>query len=191
MKMRESQKEPTMNTRKSLFTRALPLAAPLVVLVSGAVMSSPAGAQASLSAATTSATSTSSTTTTTATSALVTIKGIVSAPAESVSFSGQAQVNTNVVTDPDFGNPPTVILSIDLSGVTGVGSSSRKKYVVASKDVLNRRLSPGDTVQVNFPFYVSGASPTSASVGTASFNLSFDTATLKLTGASGAIASPQ
>jgi hypothetical protein len=191
MKTRESQKEPTMNTRRSSFTRALSLAATLVALGSGAVMSSPAGAQASLSAATTTATSTSSTTTTTATSASVAVRGIVSGAAESVSFSGLAQLSTQVVTDPDFGNPPTVILSIDLGGVTGVGSSTGKKYVVSSKDVLNRRLSPGDTVQVNFPYYVSGGSPLSASVGAASFNLRFDTATLKLTGASGTIASPQ
>jgi hypothetical protein len=187
MKMRESQKEPTMNTRRSLFTRALSLAA----IASAAMASSPAGAQASLSAATTTATSTSSTTTTTATSASVAVRGIVSGPAESVSFSGQAQLNAQVVTDPDFGNPPTVILSIDLGSVTGVGSLTGKKYVVASKDVLNRRLSPADTVQVNFPFYVSGGSALAPSVGTASFNLRFDTATLKLTGASGAIESPQ
>src|SRR3954469_2903214 len=105
MKMRESQKEPTMNTRRSLFTRGvLSLAAPLVALISGAMASSPAGAQASVSAATTTATSTSSTTTTTTTAAVVAVKGIVSGPAESVSFSGKAQLSTNVVTDPDFGN---------------------------------------------------------------------------------------
>ena len=177
-----------MNTRRSLFTRGV---LSLAAVVAAAMTSSPAGAQATLSAATTTATSTSSTTTTTATSALVAVRGIVSVPAESVSFSGQAQLNALVVTDPDFGNPPSVILSIDLGSVTGVGSLTGKKYVVASKDVLNRRLSPGDTVQVNFPFYVSGGSALSPSVGTASFNVRFDTATLKLTGASGSIESPQ
>ena len=177
-----------MKTRRSLFTRGV---LSLAALAAVAMTSSPAGAQVSISTATTTATSTSSTTTTTATSALVTVRGIVSGAAESVSFSGQAQLSTRVVTDPDFGNPPTVILSIDLGGVTGVGSSTGKKYVVSSKDIMNRRLSPGDTVQVNFPFNVSGGSPLSASVGTASFNLSFDTVSLKLTGASGAIASPQ
>jgi hypothetical protein len=196
MKMqRESQKEPDMKTRRSLFTRGV---LSLAALVSAAMTSAPVSAQAalsaapatSISAATTTSPSTSSTTTKTSTAALVAIRGIVSGQPESVSFSGQAQVSASVVTDPDFGSPPTVVLSIDLSNVTGVGSSSGKTYVVSSKDILDRRLSATDTVQINFPFYVSGASPLSASVGMASFDLSYDTATLRLTGASGAIASP-
>jgi len=95
-----------------------------------------------------------------------------------------------VVTDPDFGGTPTVVLSIDLSGLAGVGASTRKKYVTADGEVLNRRLTAADTVQYNFPFYESGASVLSVRVGSASFNLSFDVNTLQLTGASGSIGSP-
>lgn len=176
-----------MKTRRSLLTRgALPLAA-----IAAAAMACPqAGAQTSLTATTTTATSTSSTTTTTATAALVPVNGIVSGPSESVSFSGQAQLKANVVTDPDFGNPPVVVLSIDLGKVTGIGSSSGKKYVTSNQEILTRRLGAADTVQFTFPFYPSGGSSTSPSVGAASFNLSFDVNTLKLTGASGSIASP-
>jgi hypothetical protein len=134
---------------------------------------------------------TSATTTTTATAALVPVKGIVSGLPESVSFSGQAQLKANVVTDPDFGSPPTLVLSIDLSKVTGVGSSTGKKYVTSNQEILTRRLSAADTVQATFPFYLSGDSTmTSSRVGTASFNLSFNVNTLQLTGASGEIVSP-
>src|SRR5882672_2714894 len=116
------------------------LGASLVVL--GGVMSSPlVTAQTTISTSTTTATSTSSTTTTTSTSALVT-----------VNFSGQAQVKANVVTDPDFGAQPTVVLSIDMSNVTGVGASTGKKYVVSAQETLNRKLNAADLVQVTFPF---------------------------------------
>ena len=150
----------------------------------------PAAAQTTMSASTTVSTSTSSTTTTTSTSALVPVTGVVTGGAESVSFSGKAKVSANVVTDPDFGGTPTVVLTIDLSGLSGVGASTRKKYVTADGETVNRRLAAGDIVQYNFPFYVNGASAMSARVGSASFNLSFDVNTLKLTGATGSIGSP-
>ena len=149
-----------------------------------------ASAQATLSASTTTATSTSSTTTTTATSALVPVKGAVSGAPETVNFSGQVKVSTNVVTDPDFGAQPTVLLSIDMTGVTGVGVSTGKKYLVSGPGTMNRRLNAADLVQVTFPFYQSGASPTTARTGAAAFSLGYNVSTLKLTGASGQIASP-
>jgi hypothetical protein len=158
----------------------------------------PAGAQTatsvststSLSASTTVSTSTSSATTTTSTSALVPVTGVVTGGAESVSFSGKAKVSANVVTDPDFGGTPTVVLSIDLSGLSGVGAATRTKYITADGSIVNRRLTAGDTVQYTFPFYENGASPSSARVGLVSFNLSFDVNTLKLTSASGSVGSP-
>jgi hypothetical protein len=165
------------------------LGASLVVL--GGVMSSPpVSAQTTISASTTTATSTSSTTTTTSTSALVSVKGALIGTPENVNFSGQAQVKANVVTDPDFGSQPTVVLSIDMSNVTGVGASTGKKYVVSAQETLNRRLNATDLVQVTFPFYASGGSPLASRVGSASFSLGYNVSTLKLTGASGQIASP-
>ena len=152
----------------------------------------PAGAQTatSLSASTTVATSTSSATTTTTTSALVPVTGVVTGGAESVSFSGKAKVSANVVTDPDFGGTPIVVLSIDLSGLSGVGAATRKKYVTADGEIVQRGLTAVDTVQYTFPFYESGAGATSAREGSVSFNLSFDVNTLKLTSATGRIGSP-
>src|SRR5262249_43702827 len=131
-----------------------------------------------------------STATPPATSALVTVKGAVVGAPETVNFSGQAKVNANVVTDPDFGTQPTVVLSIDMSGVSGVGASTGKKYVVSSQETMNRRLNAADLVQVTFPFYQSGASLSTARIGAASFSLGYNVGTLKLTGASGQIGTP-
>ena len=138
----------------------------------------------------TSSTSTSSTTTTTATAAQVLIKGIVSGSPESVSLSGQAQLNARVVTDPDFGNPPRVVLSINLSDVTGVGQRTKTTYVTSDEQTLTRPLAATDTVQMTFPFYPSDGSAISSRTGMASFNLTFDENSLTLTGVTGAIGSP-
>ena len=143
-----------------------------------------------LSASTTVSTSTSSTTTTTSTSAVVPVSGVVTGGAESVSFSGKAKVSADVVTDPDFGGTPTIVLTIDLSGLSGVGASTRNKYVTADGETLNRRLTAVDTVQYTFPFFASGAGVMSAREGSVSFNLSFDVNTLKLTGVTGSVGSP-
>jgi hypothetical protein len=178
-----------MKKYRSLFT---PAAVSLAVAIAvGALAGAVANAQTTITASTTASTSTSSTTTATATGAVVTVSGIVSGSPESVSFSGQAQLNAKVVTDPDFGNPPSVVLSIDLSTITGVGSSTGKKYVVSNQEIFTRKLAAADTVQMTFPFYPSTGNAQSSSLGLASFNLSFDVNTLKLTGASGSIATPQ
>jgi hypothetical protein len=176
-----------MKIQRPLFP-AVPLS--LFLAMTAPWWSAPASAQATIMSSTTVATSTSSATTTTSTAALVAVQGTVSGGAESVSFSGKAKVSADVVTDPDFGGTPTVVLSIDLSGLSGVGAATRKKYVTAAGDIVNRRLAAGDTLEYTFPFYESGASPSSARVGLVSFSLSFDVNTLKLTSASGRIGSP-
>ncbi len=176
-----------MKMRRSLYP-SVPLS-----LIAAAAMpwwGAPASAQTTITSSAAVATSTSSTTTTTSTAALVPVAGTVSGGAESVSFSGKAKLSADVVTDPDFGGTPTVVLSIDLSGLSGVGAATRKKYVTADGAIVNRRLAAGDAVQYTFPFYESGASPSSARVGLVSFNLSFDVNTLKLTSASGSVGSP-
>lgn len=182
--------------RRSTFS-SVPLSVALAI--SAALLwTAPAGAQTAtslststtLSASTTVSTSTSSTTTTTSTSALVPVSGVVTGGAESVSFSGKAKVSANVVTDPDFGGTPTVVLSIDLSGLSGVGAATSKKYVTADGETVNRRLTAVDTVQYTFPFYQSGAGALSAREGSVSFSLSFDVNTLKLTGVTGRVGSP-
>jgi len=174
-------KETRMNNR-SLF-------ASMAVLAAIGVPSF-ASAQTTIGASSTTSTATLSATTTTATSALVSVKGSVIGAPENVNFSGQAQVSTKIVTDPDFGLPPTVLVSIDLSNVAGVGASTGKKYVVVSQETLRRPFNAADLVQITFPFYPSGGGSASSRLGEASFSLGYDVRTLKLTGVSAQIATP-
>lgn len=110
---------------------------------------------------------------------------------ESVSFSGKALIKAKVIEDPDFRTAPIVLLSIDLSGISGVGTLSRTKYVTTNKNLVQRRLRTSDAVKFTFPFWPSGTSATAAGpVGAVSFSLSFDVNTRKLTGATGSITSP-
>lgn len=115
---------------------------------------------------------------------LVPVSGIVSGSPESVKFSGNAKVGTRLAPDPDFGSP-SLVVSIDLSGISGVGSSTGTKYVVSGPEIVQKRLAPSYTVDLTFPFYKSGTSGTSgARSGAASFSFSVNSAT-------GAVSSPQ
>src|ERR1041385_6237979 len=183
-------KERNMKTCRYLPTPRVPALGVAILAGAAALWGSPAGAQTTIMASTTTFPSTSSSTSVTTTPALVSIKGTVSGSPENVSFSGQAKLSASVVTDPDFGTTPIVVLSIDLSGVTGVGSSTGKTYVTSDGEIDRRRLAAADAVQLRFPFFPSGGSAMSARTGAAALNLSFDVNSLKLTGASGAIASP-
>lgn len=167
-----------MKMRQALLT---PLAVSILCGLAGA----PASAQNAvmLSAPTTTNLTTSST-------SGVTIKGIVSGQPESVSFSGQAQVSSRLVQDPDFGRP-VLLLTVNLGSVTGVGSSTKAKYVIASQEVVQRHVAPSHSVEVTFPFMKSGSTDMgSARTGVASFALSFDTSTGAVTSAAGNVKSP-
>lgn len=111
---------------------------------------------------------------------------------ESVNFSGKAVIRARVTPDPDFRTSDIVVLFIDLSGVSGVGATSKKKYVTSNKTIVQRRLLPSDSVEVSFPFWQSGTSATgSGPAGTVAFALTFDVNTKKLTGATGTVTNSQ
>jgi hypothetical protein len=112
--------------------------------------------------------------------------------AESVSFSGIVQVKAVIVEDPDFGTPPIILLTFDLSGVSGVGASTGTKYVTSNLTRIQRRLtSISDAVQFDFPFWPSGTTGiTTSRVGGSSFSLEFDVPKRILSKATGSIASP-
>ena len=85
--------------------------------------------------------------------ALISVSGTVSGQPEAVTFSGQAQVSSELVLDTSrFHLPPAVILTIDLSRVSGTGSSTGAKYVASSGDIVRRHLVGVDTVEITFPF---------------------------------------
>lgn len=127
--------------------------------------------------------------------ALIPISGTVSGQPESVRFSGQAQVSSELVLDTSRTRPPhvpAVILIIDLSGVSGTGSSSEARYAVGGDGTtVLRQLASTDTLQIPFPFS-RGASMGTSSVrtGVASFALSFDTNTGAITKGTATVAAP-
>jgi hypothetical protein len=122
---------------------------------------------------------------------LVPIAGIVSGDGESVSFSGQAQISSRIATDPDFGRP-SLLLTIDLSGVSGVGSATSAKYVVRSLENVQRRVAASHRVEVTFPFTKGNDAGqlNAARSGVASFTLNFNPATGAVTSATGNVSSP-
>jgi hypothetical protein len=121
--------------------------------------------------------------------ALVPINGTVMGQPESVVFSGQAKVNSKLALDPDF-NRPSLVLTIDLSGLSGVGSSTKTKYVIAGPERTQRGVAATHLVEFTFPFARSGAmSLGSAQSGVASFALGFDLNTGVVTSASGNVTS--
>lgn len=122
--------------------------------------------------------------------ALVPISGTVTGSPESVSFSGQARVESKLAPDPDF-NRPSFVLNIDLSSVSGVGRSSEKKYVIQGPERTQRAVASSHLIEFTFPFVKSTESPSSARAGVATFNLIFDTATGAVTAATANINPPQ
>jgi hypothetical protein len=112
--------------------------------------------------------------------------------AESVSFSGIVQVKAVIVEDPDFGTPPIILLSFDLSGVTGVDAATGTKFVTSNVTRIQRRLTQRtDAVQFSFPFWPSGTTGiTTSRVGGTSFSLSFDVLKRMLANATGSITNP-
>jgi hypothetical protein len=127
--------------------------------------------------------------------ALIPVSGTVSGQPESVRFSGQARVSSELVLDTSRTrppHPPSVILIIDLSGVSGTGSSSEARYAVGGDGTpVFRQLASTDTVQIPFPF-ARGTSMGASSVrtGVASFALSFDTNTGAITKGTATVAAP-
>ena len=178
-----------MKTHESV-SGALALAVTMAMAASmGGLASVPASAQ-NIMASKTVYTSTTSTTSTTTTPATVLVQGTVKGAPENVAYQGLAKITANVVTDPDFGNLPAVVLSVDLGDVVGVGTSTHKKYVTATQGVVIRRLAAADTVEFSFPFQPSdGSDPDSNAAALVTFQLQFDVKTAKLTAATSTVAS--
>jgi hypothetical protein len=181
---RRNMKEHSMNMHRALLTPAA-----LSVLL--ALAAAPAGAQDAATSTTTTSTSTSTTTRfSTASASLVSVRGIVSGEPESVAFSGQARIRSVLVRDPDF-NRPSLLLTFDLSDVSGVGSSTNAAYVIPGREHVQRRVAGSQLLEIAFPFLKSGATDlTSARTGMASFALDFDVDTGAVTSAAARIASP-
>ena len=134
----------------------------------------------------------------TPTIALIPVSGIVTGQPESVKFSGQAQVSSELVLDTSrFHLAPAVILIIDLSKVSGTGSSTGAKYTAGGDGTpVYKQLASNDTVEIAFPFSrgttmsVSSTGMSSLRSGVVTFALSFDTNTGAITKGTATVATP-
>ena len=108
------------------------------------------------------------------TNLVVPITGSVQTDVETIVFSGLARVKSTVVTDPDFGGPPGVILSVDLLNVFGKGQTTRARYVARGEDKVIRLFGDTDLVEVTFPVFPIGSTTPLATPLVASLNLNFD-----------------
>lgn len=161
-----------MKTRRLLFT---PVVLALLVEVLGGLVW---GSTPALAAAPT-------------TTLNIPIAGTVTYGPESVALSGRALIRTIPVTDPTFGGPPGVVLSVNLLTVTGVGLSTGTRFVATGENNLTRLFRPADTIEVTFPFFPVGTrGTTSARSGLVTFNLTFDGISGALTGAIGNVTTP-
>ncbi len=107
--------------------------------------------------------------------AAASLVGAPSAQTEMVKFAGTASVTGRVLLDPVFNGPPVLELVIDLTALTGVGSSTGLSYVSLGNTVIQRPLKAVDVVQITFPFYVDG-DPGSARSGLATLNVTYSEA---------------
>ena len=125
--------------------------------------------------------------------ALIPVSGTVRGLPENVVFSGQAQVSSELVLDTShFNKPPSVILVIDLSNVSGTGSSSGTRYAAGGNGTsVFRQLFSNDTVEISFPFS-RGTTVGMSSVrsGVVTFALSFDVNTGAITKGTATVAAP-
>jgi len=109
---------------------------------------------------------------------------------ETVSFSGPLRIRATVVTDP-AGGPPSVVVSIDARGVAGKGLSTGMVYVNSGQANLTRRFAATDQIKTTFAFHPSTAGGfMQARTALATLNLTYNTTTQALTGATGSIGNP-
>lgn len=121
---------------------------------------------------------------------LVPIKGSVDGVPETVVFSGKAKVSSRLAPDPVF-NTPSLVLNIDLTGVSAVGSSTRSKYVITGPEMVQRKVAASQLVEITFPFAKGSMTGSSeARTGVATFALNFDLTSGAVTTGSGNVSSP-
>jgi hypothetical protein len=105
---------------------------------------------------------------------------------ELVNFSGTLLITAVVVTDPLM--PPMVVVSIDGRNVTGIGQKTGTVYKNELEANLTRTFQATDTIQTTFAFFADApGSYLTSKTGVLNLNLSYDTTSMALTGASGSL----
>jgi hypothetical protein len=122
---------------------------------------------------------------------IIPISGMAHGDVESIRLSGRARISSVLVTDPDFGAPPSVFLSIDLLDVVGVGQRTHAKYHVTGEDKVTRTLRHSDLVEVAFPIFPMGQNRGALAHSVlASFILTFNVHNGRLTAARAKFSNP-
>jgi hypothetical protein len=115
---------------------------------------------------------------------------------EFVDFSGPLIITTTVVTDPLL--PPESVVQIDGRGVKGIGRKTGTVYNNELEASLTRVFGPTDTVNTTFAFFQDATPGTDANAaaivasktGLLTLNLTYDTTTNTLTGATATLGTP-
>ena len=109
----------------------------------------------------------------------------MAADGTSIAFSGNVLVSCSAVTN-IAPTAPFVMLTFDCSGVTGSSGTgaSRRTYDTGGYQVTKMRdLQPNDSITVTVPVNLAGAGVTFAKAWQVTANLTFNTTTAKITGA--------
>lgn len=159
----------------------------LSVLASLFLAVPPAHAQATDPASTISETAALTSTTSTATFKVVgTASATKTGLGEAVTFSGEVVVTATVVTDPAL--PTGVAVYIDGRGVKGIGTKTGTVYLNECEANLTRLFAAKDVISLTFAFFEDAkGSYLRSKTGLATITLTYDTVTMKLTGASGSV----
>lgn len=99
---------------------------------------------------------------------------------ENIRFAGQASFSAQLIDDLLTKAPRVLELIIDFSGVTATGVTSGKQYITAAQSIVRRPAKPFETVEVSFPYYISG-NLQSARVAMAAFSFGLDRGMLSIT----------
>src|SRR6266852_2910370 len=109
----------------------------------------------------------------------------VGAP-ENINCTGPVKIATTAVTDPSL--PPGVVVRVDARGLTCVGATSKTAYLNTGFANITRLLVASDVVKMTFALYPNTAGGyMKARTGMVTVNLSYNTTTGALTGASATI----
>jgi hypothetical protein len=107
---------------------------------------------------------------------------------EAINCSGTVKVSTVAVSDPVLG--PQLVVSVDTTALSCVGQTTKATYLNSGQGNLTRPLVANDVIKMTFAIYPNTAGGyLRARTGLVTANLSFDTTTGALTGASASISS--
>ena len=160
---------------------ALPMLLGCLFLAAG-----PAFAQSASSTFTTTSSGTVGTPTASTSTASAGDFGTATKAPEAISCSGSVKLGSVAVNDPLL--PPQVVVSVDTRSLSCVGQSTKTVYLNSGQANLTRPLVASDVIKTTFAVYPNTADGyTHARTAMVTLNLTFDTTTGALTGASASI----